>query len=819
MTLAEFFVAGWKRRYFWLSFLESLALAIFGGDEIAGPRLLVPLVLFVLSWLIILTIFHGYALYLSNRIGEDVLELGSAMAVASSPLLLLSLAIFLRYVFLNDFRQALILFALAGTAFLQTLFLIRLRRRHPNSIVIGRSLPGHFSDRWRAQRFSCFLFFSSLAFYCLWTSGLVLPSQPLTGDEPHYLIITKSLLADGDLDLANNYQNGDYLAFYPGKLDAHSRPGKTGGQYSRHTPGLPVLLAPAYFLGEKAARLASVLGHGTSYSVKTLVFTVRSAICVLASLLGLAFFWLMRDFFKSRRPALFAWIVFCFAGPVFFYSQLIYPEIPAALITLAVFWQLIQKRNDHRTAFLLAGLGLGFLPWLGVKYVALAGAAFLAVLLSSFAAWRRNLSKIVLFVAPVVVSGLGFLAYCWILYGSLSPMSPYQGTSESGQRLMGKLFHLRLTEFLRSGLAYLFDQRVGIIPYAPIYLVLFAGIVMIFKTNKREASWSLFIFTAYYAFCSSAYYWGGYCPPGRALLPVLWVLAFFMAAALRSPASGASLFVRNTLVFLSGAVSVAVLLNPWLLYHENLSFGLVENGINSQLLTALSNSFINLRNTVPHLINPGRLLRLPLVSWLAVTALVTVIFIKKSGVERRPALGIKLDKPAVLVLTVGILGILYIFFNVRLEGGYSFEKEGFSIVAQDPYSFPPELGGFWTRGESQTTLFLRSRNQARAIVLTLRSPVQSRADIQVGNDKCIVFWNQDKGTEKAAVFISPVGFSWKGDHLYFIRIKTRNGFFPYREERGSLDRRYLGSFVKVRVDALISDGSLDILGDSSATPF
>jgi hypothetical protein len=815
MTFAKFFKTSLKRRFFWLLLLESLALAIFFWDEIAGQRLLVLLLSFVLSGLIILRIFHVYALYLTRRIREDVFELASAIAVASSPFLLLSLAIIPRYMFLNDFRQSLIIFDLAGTVFLHMLFLIRLKRKHPQSILIGRFWSGHFWDRLSTKRLSWFVFFLSFVVYCLWASGLVFPSQPLTGDEPHYLIITKSLLVDGDIDLSNNYQSGDYLDFYPGKLDAHSRPGKSGGQYSRHTPGLPLLLAPAYFLGEKAARLASLLGQGPSFSIKTRIFFARSEICLLASLLGLTFFWLIQNIFKNRRLSLLAWLVFCFTGPMLFYSQLIYPEIPAALITLAIFGQFIQSREDRRLAFFLAGLGIGFLPWLGVKYVVLAAAAFLIVFLSSFAAWRRKLSKIIFFLVPLAVSGLAFLAYFWILYGNLSPISLYRGTSLSRPGMRAHLFHYRAAEFLRCGLGYLLDQRIGIIPYAPIYLIIVAGIIVISKTNKREAWWGLFLFAVYWVFCSSAYYWGGYCPPGRTLLPVLWVLALFMAAALRSPMSGASLLIRNSLVFLSLAVSVVAMLNPWILYHENLSFGLAEKGINSNLLTALSNSFINLRNAVPHLINEERLLRTPLVSWLAITVLVTIMFIKKSKGKSRPASRIKMSKPAALVLNVSILCLLYVFFNVRLEGGYSFEKEGFSLFAQDQNSFPPELGGFWTRGESRATLFLRSRNRVRAIILTLRSPSQSRADIQVGKDKSVVFWNQDKGMEKSAFFLSPVGFSWKGDHLYFIRIKAKKGFFPYREEKGSLDRRYLGAFVKIRVDAQTYYSFFDILGGSA----
>ncbi len=46
--------------------------------------------------------------------------------------------------------------------------------------------------------------------------------QIATGDEPHYLLTTHSILKDKDIDLKNNYDNKDYLRFYPTDLpDRH----------------------------------------------------------------------------------------------------------------------------------------------------------------------------------------------------------------------------------------------------------------------------------------------------------------------------------------------------------------------------------------------------------------------------------------------------------------------------------------------------------------------------------------------------------------------------------------------------------------------
>jgi len=50
--------------------------------------------------------------------------------------------------------------------------------------------------------------------YGAWSVSPWLP----TGDEPGYLIITQSLLLDGDLRIENNHQRGDYRSYYGGNL-------------------------------------------------------------------------------------------------------------------------------------------------------------------------------------------------------------------------------------------------------------------------------------------------------------------------------------------------------------------------------------------------------------------------------------------------------------------------------------------------------------------------------------------------------------------------------------------------------------------------
>ena len=74
------------------------------------------------------------------------------------------------------------------------------------------------------------------------------PSIP-GGDEPHYLVITQSLLTDHDLAIENNHARGDYRAYYASPLKPDYRvTGLNRTIYSIHPIGISVIVAPAFAL-------------------------------------------------------------------------------------------------------------------------------------------------------------------------------------------------------------------------------------------------------------------------------------------------------------------------------------------------------------------------------------------------------------------------------------------------------------------------------------------------------------------------------------------------------------------------------------------
>ena len=93
------------------------------------------------------------------------------------------------------------------------------RRRDPTRA------PLHRSPRWR----SC----ASIA------TAVALAERIPGGDEPHYLIITQSLLKDGDLRIQNNHDRGDYFDYFDDGLPPDFlKRGLDGQIYSIHAPGV-----------------------------------------------------------------------------------------------------------------------------------------------------------------------------------------------------------------------------------------------------------------------------------------------------------------------------------------------------------------------------------------------------------------------------------------------------------------------------------------------------------------------------------------------------------------------------------------------------
>jgi hypothetical protein len=224
------------------------------------------------------------------------------------------------------------------------------------------------------------------------------------GDEPHYLVITQSLLRDRDLKIENNHRREDYRAYYNGSLKPdYLALGKDGQIYSIHPVGLPVLAMPAFAIAGY---------HG-----------VVAMLIVMAALAATLLWRWARDITGSPGAATFAWAATALTAPYLFNSFTVYPEVPAALAVIAALGWRPESASIGMMVF--RGMAIGTLPWLSTKYAPMAAAVTMVALLRG--GWNRRAATALL--APIgigLAAWFGFFVWIW---GSPSPSAPY-GLSE-----------------------------------------------------------------------------------------------------------------------------------------------------------------------------------------------------------------------------------------------------------------------------------------------------------------------------------------------------------------------------------------------------
>ncbi|CAA9293732.1 MAG: hypothetical protein AVDCRST_MAG77-4985 [uncultured Chloroflexi bacterium] len=369
------------------------------------------------------------------------------------------------------------------------------------------------------------------------------PIFNITGDEPHYLTIAVSMVRDGDLDVLNNYRDKEYTAFYPSHLgdtrdaeDMHALYGRGGGLYSKHGFGLPLLLAPAMRLG----------GHGAG-------IVLMLAVTALASVLTLR---LALACSNRRWPAVLAWLAVAFSPPLLLYAPLFYPEVAGAACSVVLAHALLVAWRERRLRTgiaLAAGVALGVLPWLHLRYLPIAGMFAAGLALAWWRSGRNGTAAATLFGVPAA-AGVALLALDWRLFGGVPAVGEYGAVG--------------LAQALTGAPGLLLDRQFGLLPYGPVYLLGLGGIALLPRAiGKAPAALLLLPVVAYAGFIACFSYWyGAFSPPARMLVPVAPLLVAPLVAGLAAAPHWAWLYAM--LCTLTAAQARLLLDVPRLRYNQ-----------------------------------------------------------------------------------------------------------------------------------------------------------------------------------------------------------------------------------------------------------
>jgi hypothetical protein len=366
------------------------------------------------------------------------------------------------------------------------------------AVMVRRLAPAFKSVRVRLDAANLFLV--SLVIYLTLGLASAIVNGP-RGDEPHYLIITSSLLNDGDLRIENNHRQGEYRAFYADALPPDYLKRGTNGQiYSIHAPGLAALMLPAY----------AVAGYFGSVVFMCLIGALTAAVVFAAA-----------DALSGREAALWTWVAVCLTVPFVPHAWLLFPEMAAALlVAFAVMW-MVRRDPASDALWFTRGAVLSVLPWLHTKFVVLL-ALFGGALAWSLLARRRTLAA---FAIPIVASVSLWLFFFYAIYGVPDPQIPYGAFAR--QYVLNR-------NILHGVVGFFFDRTFGLLVYSPVYFATIAGMWM--AVRRHDIRWTALFLAAVVAtfvITSARFYmfWGGASAPARFLVPVLPCLAPFLAMA------------------------------------------------------------------------------------------------------------------------------------------------------------------------------------------------------------------------------------------------------------------------------------------------
>lgn len=421
------------------------------------------------------------------------------------------------------------------------------------------------------------LFLIAIVVYIIFSIEVLFPTVPMVGDEPHYLLITHSILYDKDLDVRNNYLNKDYLKYVNGRLGIQAVFGRRGDSefYSIHMPMVSIYMVPYYWMAQN---------FGRDY----VNFFVKLGMSIIGAL-GVIFFYILLRGEFDKESSIKAWLVFSFLPPMFFYSRQFYPETSVLMISLIAYKRYL--RGGRILPLFLAGL----LPLFGSKYLAISIGFLLVFLKSDIEVYirdkeKKRVLKYLAWLSPIIV----YLVYLEYIYGYIVPTAQYQGKEgESRVFLLIKhyLIGLDWRDRMGSFFSYFLDQRDGLLPYVPIYCCAFLGAIIAYKRARRRFVDLLMISLPYLFVYSFLTHRGGFCPAGRPLVAIIWVLGYFLAYFYGYNRSGVYRKVATILVLVSIFILIYLIENPMAVYQAT-THNIKER--TADLTRAISNVYIDL---------------------------------------------------------------------------------------------------------------------------------------------------------------------------------------------------------------------------------
>ncbi|MCI0416592.1 hypothetical protein L0222_27805 [bacterium] len=343
-----------------------------------------------------------------------------------------------------------------------------------------------------------------------------------TGDEPHYLVITHSLAMDRDISLLNNYQGQHYRLFYDSILAKRTT---ASADKKREIPtfglGMPLFLAPWY----------KTISNNAPHK---LVAYLRIVICLIAAVGIYQLLSFGLELGGSPAAAFLITTGAAFASPLVTYSSQFYPEIFAFALLITGLRTLRNRQKHPWLSAILLCLIPGLLMWLHPKYLALALVLTGMVTVLIYRDHEKKISKMQIVHLVIALVGIAtFFVFLKTQYGSWSPNRIYGGWQKQASllELLQQEGTERLGVMVKMLFGFWFDERFGLLPFAPFYVAFFAALIWCVRKRQNVAFPALILFALHFLPLCWGAPLGGYAPPARhfvVMIPLILTPVFLI---------------------------------------------------------------------------------------------------------------------------------------------------------------------------------------------------------------------------------------------------------------------------------------------------
>jgi len=340
------------------------------------------------------------------------------------------------------------------------------------------------------------------------------------GDELHYMLMTQSIILDGDLNMGNNYVQQDYLEHHGTPIEGtHTvRSPVDGSLRSWHEPGVSILMVPGYMLGGMTGGRVFLWLINT-ISIMTLYYIVA------------------REIFEvDFATTCYSLAIIVISFPILVYSQYGYADMITGVLWLLIsvlgYFIFVNYRDTSKIAVYsiaassIAGIGIFFHQKMFIAY-ALTLLSIAAVLLVKY--YKMDILKClrdsnvyrlgIILLTPFLlfVAAKSILMYRW--FGSFSPNIAYDlAVVEFGLELEA--------DIINNFLGILFDSGKGIFIFTPLLLVVASYLLWLFM-NKVYVSLIFIVPPLLYVLIQTLFpVWFSWGPPNRYfIIPLLLFLS------------------------------------------------------------------------------------------------------------------------------------------------------------------------------------------------------------------------------------------------------------------------------------------------------